>query len=177
MFDRVTRETAPTAAISILLDTSSSMGYGYKPAYVPANDACISMSDALQSLPGFAVSVLQYSYTLWLIKPFESRIQLREFIPPVGGTDTVGAILGAIPQMLTRRETNKVFVVLTDGETLLGNSVEEANNNGIKVCFVRFSDATKPLDGIDADLQPYCSDLSDLPMVIAGVIQKVMTGS
>ncbi len=180
VFERTARQCAPTAAVTILLDTSSSMAYppaaGLPACYGAANSACASMADALQSLPGFAVSVFQYAFELWLVKSFESNTKVRNLIPPIGGTATYESILGALPQLMARKETNKVMIVLTDGDTWVSDAMDHARQSGVKLGFVRFSDATSLLVNVPPELQPYCSDLNDLPSVMASLIQQIMSG-
>ena len=180
VFERSARQVAPTAAVTILLDTSSSMAYppadGLPACYGAANSACASMADALQSLPGFAVSVYQYANELWLVKPFERNTKIRNLIPPNGGTSTYASILGGLPQLMARKETHKVMIVLTDGDTYVSDAMTQAQQSGVKLGFVRFSDATNLLLNVPPELQPYCSDLSELPRVMADLIQQIMSG-
>ncbi|MBD1389561.1 VWA domain-containing protein, partial [Neiella sp. HB171785] len=125
------RRTAPTTAVSIVVDRSDSMSWltpaeeeaGTLTKMQHANTAALALSMAIDKLKGCTCEVGYYPFytggdCLHVAKSFHQKTNHRKdmFRVPAGSdTPTAEAISGALMRLLNQPQQRKLMFVLTDG--------------------------------------------------------------
>lgn len=114
--ERVTK--APTMAISLLVDRSSSMK---KMMMKHANNSALAINLAIDKLKGVSSECLYYSAGDMLsVKPFEAtaRASSSNFrVSSSGGTLTGIAMHTSLRRLALRKEQKKLLIIISDGDT------------------------------------------------------------
>mgnify|MGYP000044126632 FL=1 len=147
IFRNEKRAKATSAAVSIIVDASSSMSHHSSDApdpsapapYKVANRAAFAMANALDSLRNVEVEVRHMvdNGTL-LTKHFHQRVDERRFaVCPEWCTPTAEVVKGAIASLNGHRYSRKLIIVVTDGVpdsvSDLRDAVSDAQIVGINV--------------------------------------------
>jgi Ca-activated chloride channel family protein len=109
--------------------------------------AKLAVDDFVNKMNGDGVGLIAFAGNAFLQCPItldydafhESLAALDTTIIPRGGTDIASAIHEAQAALQNRPATDKVLVLLTDGEDLEGNALDAAKaaaKNGLKICTV-----------------------------------------
>ena len=123
--ERVTK--APTMAISLLVDRSSSMK---KMMMKHANNSALAINLAIDKLKGVSSECLYYSAGDMLsVKPFEAtaRASISNFrVSSSGGTLTGIAMHTSLRRLALRKEQKKLLIIISDGDTSDFKFVQES---------------------------------------------------
>ncbi|WP_064663679.1 hypothetical protein [Pseudoalteromonas sp. MQS005] len=123
--ERVTK--APTMAISLLVDRSSSMD---KTMMMHANNSALAINLAIDKLKGVSSECLYYSAGDMLsVKPFEAtaRASISNFrVSSSGGTLTGIAMHTSLRRLALRKEQKKLLIIISDGDTSDFKFVQES---------------------------------------------------
>jgi nitric oxide reductase activation protein len=126
IFERRFTKKAINTAITLLLDSSSSMNANDRMGL--AKEACVALSLAIDAMQGVALEVMTFPYGsaslgrhgFGLAKDFnETTAAIKKRFSRIssnGGTPMAPAIVTAGSRLLRRPEPRKVMLVLTDGE-------------------------------------------------------------
>jgi Ca-activated chloride channel homolog len=143
------------------VDTSKSMlAQDVKPDRL--SRAKLAVHDLVDKLDGDAVGLLAFAGNAFLQCPVtldydafrESLDALDTKVIPRGGTDIASAIREAEAVFKTRTATEKILVLITDGEDLGGEGVaaaKEAAKNGVKIFAVGIGSTTGELVPIPSE--------------------------
>ena len=167
--DAITR--APNSAFTILVDKSGSMGSSDMRT---ANVAAYSIAQALEFLKGTECEVLYYPFGSHdephnhVAKAFNERmasVTSTSFnVHANGGTPTAEALLGAVTNLIQRKEERKIIFLITDGDTAGPNvkaALQECDVLGITVIGIGIK--TGELSGFEnrpTMLIDQCADLA-----------------
>jgi len=124
--------------------------------------AKLAVDDFASKMNGDSVGLIAFAGNAFLQCPItldydafhESLAALDTTIIPRGGTDIASAIQEAQAALQNRPSTDKVLVLLTDGEDLDGNALDAAKaaaKNGLKICTVGVGSANGDLIPLPAD--------------------------
>jgi Ca-activated chloride channel family protein len=124
--------------------------------------AKLAVDDFASKMNGDGVGLIAFAGNAFLQCPItldydafhESLAALDTTIIPRGGTDIASAIQEAQAALQNRPSTDKVLVLLTDGEDLDGNALDAAKaaaKDGLKICTVGVGSANGDLIPIPAD--------------------------
>jgi Ca-activated chloride channel family protein len=124
--------------------------------------AKLAVDDFVSKMNGDGVGLIAFAGNAFLQCPItldydafhESLAALDTTIIPRGGTDIASAIQEAQAALQNRPATDKILVLLTDGEDLEGSALAAAKaaaKNGLKICTVGVGSANGDLIPIPAD--------------------------
>jgi Ca-activated chloride channel family protein len=124
--------------------------------------AKLAVDDFASKMNGDGVGLIAFAGNAFLQCPItldydafhESLAALDTTIIPRGGTDIASAIQEAQAALQNRPSTDKVLVLLTDGEDLEGSALDAAKaaaKDGLKICTVGVGSANGDLIPIPAD--------------------------
>jgi Ca-activated chloride channel family protein len=124
--------------------------------------AKLAVDDFASKMNGDGVGLIAFAGNAFLQCPItldydafhESLASLDTTIIPRGGTDIASAIQEAQAALQNRPSTEKVLVLLTDGEDLDGNALDAAKaaaKGGLKICTVGVGSANGDLIPLPAD--------------------------
>ena len=170
IFRNEKRAKASSAAVSIIVDASSSMGdteKGIKP-YKVANQAAFAMANALDQLTNVECEVRHMvSNCSYLTKRFGQRADMNCFaVRPSGFTPTAELVRGAIASLNGHRFAKKLVIVVTDGKPddvgALRLAVSDAQIAGVGVKGIGINCPTYGIDDgvIIKDVSELHSELS-----------------
>ena len=170
IFRNEKRAKASSAAVSIIVDASSSMGdteKGIKP-YKVANQAAFAMANALDQLTNVECEVRHMvSNCSYLTKRFGQRADMNCFaVRPSGFTPTAELVRGAIASLNGHRFAKKLVIVVTDGKPddvgVLRLAVSDAQIAGVGVKGIGINCPTYGIDDgvIIKDVSELHSELS-----------------
>ena len=117
-----TRKKTESAAVSIIIDSSSSMNNNG--LYFIANTAGFAIASALHGLPNVDVEVRHMvANSAFLTKSFASKPVLSRFgVFPSGRTPTASLVGGSITSIMSLNKDKRLIIVITDGKA---NDVSE----------------------------------------------------
>ncbi len=124
--------------------------------------AKLAVDDFASKMNGDGVGLIAFAGNAFLQCPItldydafhESLAALDTTIIPRGGTDIASAIQEAQAALQNRPSTDKVLVLLTDGEDLKGSAIEAAKaaaKDGLKICTVGVGSVNGDLIPLPAD--------------------------
>lgn len=142
VFRRKTLACGVDAAVSILLDTSSSMAK----RMIQAVSVTYALALAFQRIPGVKTSIdvfpgpgVAFEEILKFKQNINSARRRLEMVAAGGGTPTGSAMRARLQQLLATRAEKKVMIVVTDGQPNLNEQsltmemVSEAQANDVSV--------------------------------------------
>ena len=175
--ERITK--APTMAVSVLVDRSSSMTSSEMRA---ANTSALSLNIALDKLKGVASECLYFSSgNLNLAKSFKQSaksVSNNFGVKEYGYTYTGLSLYAAVRRLVLRDEQKKLVIIITDGDAsdpkFLEKSLEMAETLDIQVLCIGI--ATGHLTGFENQELISINDASELPNVLKNAIKgKLIT--
>ena len=120
IFRNEKRAKSSTAAVSIIVDASSSMGFTNTSTYPfkVANQAAFAIANALDQLRNVECEVRHMvSDASYITKRFNQRADINQFaVKPSGWTPTAQLVRGAIGSLIGHRFDKKMIIVVTDGK-------------------------------------------------------------
>ena len=170
IFRNEKRAKSTSAAVSIIVDASSSMGYT-ETTTIPfkiANQAAFAIANALDQLRNVDCEVRHMvSNASYITKRFGQRADINRFaVKPSGCTPTAQLVRGAIGSLHGHRFDKKLIIVITDGEPdsvdTLRLAVSDAQIAGIDVKGIGINCPTYGIDDgvIIKDVRDLHSELS-----------------
>jgi Mg-chelatase subunit ChlD len=172
-----------TAAVHVLLDTSSSM---YSQLRV-AVESALTLGLALEQIPGVSLAISRFpvssppEYTDDVEPLLRRRERIAVNVPRFnvgsgGGTPLTDAMWYCLSELLMQKEERKVLLVVTDGEPndrlTAKESAEFASRVGIEPIGVGIG--THSVNGL---FDHYCviNDASELAQALFGVMQQTLS--
>lgn len=171
--------TGVDAAVSVLLDTSGSMG----PIIETAVESTFALAQALHRIQGVQVSVDHFpgiNQPATELLGFRESVRLAEprfrALGADGGTPTGRALAARLPSLLTARAERRMVVVVTDGQPnvdegpILEATMETMRCNDVKVIGI----------GIRADVSHLfeysvlIEDVSELPTALEALFKDMV---
>jgi Mg-chelatase subunit ChlD len=136
-FREISRAKTPNAAVSLIVDASSSMDYQNR--FIKANTAALSIANALEPLRHVDVEVRHmYADNVFVTKPFSKKAEPLKFgVTTSGCTPTALVVGSAITSLMSLQKDRRMIIVITDGDANsipdLKEMVETASMLGIEV--------------------------------------------
>jgi cobalamin biosynthesis protein CobT len=172
LFRNEARATTTSAAVSIIVDASCSMGWSK--LHETANATAYAVSKAFDNLKFISHEV---RYMLhggsYVAKRFHDRKSnpSRFSVYPKGGTPTAELVQSAVVSLVGQAERKKLIIVITDGEAncvqSLSNAVSDAQCFGISVKGIGIK---CPTPGIDDGV--IIENIQELPQTLMQAVKQ-----
>ncbi|MEI6827767.1 MAG: VWA domain-containing protein [Desulfuromonadales bacterium] len=151
VFNRKEEKRAVNTAVCMLLDSSGSMGNSTLLGKMGiASRACFVASEALYSIPGVRTAIATFkgfdNHVFPMVDFGEKPDHSRFNINGTGGTRLGHALWWAWGELCLRRETRKICIAFSDGETGDGpvthSAIKRMRESGIEVIGIGIQDAS-----------------------------------